>query len=134
MTGATIDDLFNAPAESKGKETVGRARSDSDIARDLQAQFDAPAARPSTPTLPPSASAKKVPALDFTNLLGNFKSAAPESKLPANRPRSDSDVARELQNQFDGELKVVPNSKSEASRPRSDSDLARYNEKNNRNS
>jgi len=145
MTGASIDDLFVAPGEAKASASGCRERSDSDFARELQAQFDAPTTpvpgqRPSTPILAPqagakasSASAKSVPSLDFSSLLEKFNSASSDAKVPEGRVRSDSEVARELQREYESELYEVKgesDSKSlvgrPRSRPRSDSEIARY--------
>jgi hypothetical protein len=169
LTGrATLDDLATASHQKQSHSGLGaaavdlsmfmdeddgvsgpRSRSDSEIARMLQAEFDQqqqghqPIASTSTQQrIPPSATSatSNVASLDFSTLLGfprtsnndgssggnggnniqlymhtgssfnnsnigsNSNSSDVRSTENSNRPRSDSEVARELQAQFDLEM------------------------------
>lgn len=69
LTGSSVDELFT---DDSPLQNSSRPRSDSDIAREMQAEFDRPA-----------------------------KSSAEEEKNPRNEvQRSDSDLARQLQEEW----------------------------------
>ena len=90
MTGTVLDDLFTVPKKTETEAVGTRERSDSDFARELQAEFDAPANNT-------TATAEKVPlsaSLDFSNILGQFNSVTTLDEPADTRIRSDSDIAR----------------------------------------
>jgi hypothetical protein len=113
MTGSSVDDLFVLPdtldLASAPSESYSRPRSDSEVARALQAELDGTMSQPVA-----NENSSHVSSMDFPSILG------PSTSEPAtdegagwivsgnerngyNRPRSDSDVARELQQKLDSE-------------------------------
>ena len=149
VTGTSLEDLFilnqNAPGISGAAAATAmqppphllqRQRSDSEIARELQAEFDSsgPGQQlpvtttaasssqiiPRTTTTTPNLKMESTPqTLDFSNLFQQYNGRPPAMNVvePAasttavvasSRVRSDSDLARELQAQWDQEDNEPP--------------------------
>lgn len=109
LTGrATLDELSSRrPPQSASMDVDDagdtRPRSDSDYARMLQAEFDGQQ-RPA-PQQPVAPAPAGLGALDFSALLGlGASQSGAAAAQPAALRRSDSEIARELQSQFDLEL------------------------------
>ena len=107
MSGVDLDELFVSGVESTVSGTT-RPRSDSEYARELQAQFEN-----EPPTVASDRSQTLNPTnIDFSSLLGassiNTASTPSIDEHPQTRPRSDSDIARELQKQYDEDISDLP--------------------------
>lgn len=93
LTGTSLDSLLNATKTSTVTETSSqRPRSDSEIARELQASFDSN------------------PFYDERNF--QYQASHTQS-----RPRSDSDLAREMQNEWNQQNDAISSTSSVPSVP-----------------
>ena len=92
-------------------DAVPRYRSDSDLARQLQAECDAEAANARNAAVHPAPSGSTQAWNSTSNFWGDAVSTAVATAGSDSRPRSDSDIARELQAQWnreDGVPELVP--------------------------
>lgn len=123
LTGrATLDELSSRQPQQTAADAFAmdvddagdtRPRSDSDYARMLQAEFDGQQS-PAAPVQPVAQAPAALGALDFSALLGLAPAqsgaavagavAPPATSQPPALLRSDSEIARDLQSQFDLEL------------------------------
>lgn len=112
MSGTSLDDLFDAkidPSCQNLQTTEGRIRSDSDIARELESKINGSSSnyghteQAAVKTSQPI-SASSVASLDFSSLLGSLDSV--DNCKESSRNRSDSDIAKELQRQFDEDAEI----------------------------
>lgn len=134
LTGASLDDLISVESASPSRSNkdvivlgndaddnrgTSRVRSDSEVARQLQAELDANPNynfndfNPASPS-PSSQSingfnattGKSALDLNFDNLLFGDPKNVVQNQHEEARKRSDSDLARELQEQFNNEMDV----------------------------
>ena len=107
MSGTALDDLFVSQSHnSQNVQTMeGRVRSDSDYARELEEGFNGASSNDSKSSVQMATKsnetvANSIASLDFSSLLDPLNSMD-KNKEAQSRPRSDSDIAKELQKQFD---------------------------------